>query len=193
METTPNKTTNTSSASNNQRGGFRSGGRPGGDRGSTGRRPGGRGPSRFTKERVKPEYDQKMIGIRRVARVVAGGRRFNFSVTLVAGDRKGKVGVGLGKAGDTSLAIAKAFNDAKKNMVKLSLTKTSSLRHEVDAKYGSSVVILKPAKGRGIIAGSAVRTILDLAGVKDVNAKILSRSKNKLNIARATINALKSL
>ncbi|MEI6494674.1 MAG: 30S ribosomal protein S5, partial [bacterium] len=173
METTPKNTTNTAPAGNNQRGGFRGGNRPGGDRGPAGRRPGGRGPSRFSKERVKPEYDQKMISIRRVARVVAGGRRFSFSVTLIAGDRKGKVGVGLGKAGDTSLAIAKAFNDAKKNMVRLSLTKTSSIAHELDAKYGSSVVILKPAKGRGIIAGSAVRTILELAGVKDVNAKIL--------------------
>jgi small subunit ribosomal protein S5 len=160
---------------------------------NTGRRHASRSSSRFSKDRVKPEYDQKMINIRRVARVVAGGRRFSFSVALVAGDRKGKVGVGLGKAGDTSLAITKAFNNAKKNMIKLSLDKGSSIRHEVSAKYGSSVVILKPAKGRGIVAGSAVRTILDLAGVKDVNAKILSRSKNKLNIARATINALKQL
>jgi small subunit ribosomal protein S5 len=134
-----------------------------------------------------------MVDIRRVARVMAGGRRFNFSVTLVAGDRKGRVGVGIGKAADTTLAIDKAMNNAKRNMIKVPLSKDNSINHEVSAKYGSSMIIIKPAKGRGLVAGSAVRNVLDLAGIHDVNAKVLSRSKNKLNIARAAIIALKQL
>ncbi len=143
--------------------------------------------------RVKPEFDQKIIDIRRVARVVTGGRRFSFSVAIVAGDRKGKVGVGLGKAGDTSIAIEKAFNSARKNMVAIGLTSTNSIPHEVSAKYSSSCVTLMPARDRGMIAGSSVRIVLELAGVKDVGGKVRSGSKNKLNIARATIAALQML
>jgi small subunit ribosomal protein S5 len=145
------------------------------------------------KERVKPEFDQKIINIRRVTRVVAGGRRFSFSVALVAGNRKGQVGVGLGKAGDTSLAIEKAFRDAKRHMLKVKMTKTRSIPHEVGAKYSSSVLTVMPAPGRGLIAGSSVRDVLELAGITDITAKILSRSKNKLNNARAAIKALNTL
>lgn len=144
-------------------------------------------------EREKPEFDHKVINVRRVARVVAGGRRFSFSVVVVAGDRKGRVGVGIGKAGDTSLAIDKAMNQAKKNMIKVPLTENKSIPHEVTAKCESARLSIKPASGRGLIAGSSVRVVLNLAGVKDVNAKIVSRSKDKLNIARATIKALSSL
>lgn len=147
-----------------------------------------RTPRRESK--VKPEFDQKIISIRRVARVVTGGRRFSFSVALVAGDRKGKVGLGLGKAGDTSIAIEKALRDAKKNAVTAKLTKTGSIAHTVDAKYSASRVVLMPAPERGMIAGSSVRTVLELAGVKDVGAKIRSGSKNKINNARAAILAL---
>lgn len=143
--------------------------------------------------RVKPEFDQKIINIRRVARVVTGGRRFSFSVAIVAGNRKGMVGVGLGKAGDTSLAIEKAFSSARKNMVVVNLTKTMSIPHEVSAKYSSSQITLMPARDRGMIAGSSARNVLELAGVKDVGAKVRSGSKNKLNIARATIEALSQL
>jgi small subunit ribosomal protein S5 len=124
---------------------------------------------------------------------MAGGRRFSFSVVLVAGDKKGRVGVGIGKAGDTALAIDKAMNDAKKRMITVPRTDIFSIRHEVEAKYGSSSIILKPARGKGLVAGSSVRTVLELAGVKDVSAKILSRSKNKLNNARVTVVALKRL
>jgi len=152
-----------------------------------GRRPMGR---RFT-EREKPEFDQKVINVRRVARVMAGGRRFSFSVVVVAGDRNGRVGVGIGKAGDTSQAITKAYNQAKKEMIKVSLTDNKSLAHEVESKFKSAKINLRPAPGRGLIAGSSVRVVLNLAGIKDVNAKIVSRSKDKLNIARATIKALK--
>lgn len=143
--------------------------------------------------RVKPEFDQKIISIRRVARVVTGGRRFSFSVAIVAGNRKGSIGVGLGKAGDTSLAIEKAFNSAKKNMVTAHLTKEMSIPHEVTAKFSSSVVTIMPARDRGMIAGSSARIVLELAGVKDVGAKVRSGSKNKLNIAKATIAALSKL
>lgn len=164
---------------------FNRGPRPGGTRG-------GRGP-RFNTERVKPEFDQKTINVRRVARVVSGGRRFSFSVALVAGDRNGRVGVGIGKAGDTALAVDKAMNRAKKAMIKVSLTDKKSIAHPVTAKFKSAEVTLRPAPGRGLVAGSSVRVVLSLAGIHDVNAKIISRSKDKLNIARATIAALAKL
>ena len=148
-------------------------------------------PRRDAKPRS--EFDNKLLEIRRVARVIAGGRRFSFSTSVVAGDRKGKVGVGIGKASDTPIAIDKALRDAKKNMVKINLTKTSSIAHEALAKYGSSVVSIRPAPGKGIIAGSAVRAVLEIAGITAVSAKILSRSKNKINNSRAAIKALSQL
>ncbi len=151
-------------------------------RGGLGRRP----------PREKPEFDHKVINVRRVARVMAGGRRFSFSVVAVAGDRKGRVGVGIGKAGDTSAAIEKALARAKKDMIKVSLTDNKSIANETMAKFKSAKIVLRPAFGRGLVAGSSVRVVLNMAGVKDVNAKILSRSKDKLNIARATIKALES-
>ena len=154
---------------------------------------GGRRPQRETKERVKPEFDTKIIAIRRVTRVASGGRRFTFSVAVVSGDRKGKVGVGLGKAGDTSLAIDKATRDAKKHMIKVTLSPAMVIPHMVEAKYSSARVMIMPAKGRGVVAGSAVRNVIEVAGIKDVCAKLLSGSKNKLNIARATVTALKKL
>ncbi len=144
-------------------------------------------------ERPRAEFEQKIIALRRVTRVVAGGRRFSFSVALVAGDKKGRVGVGLGKAGDTSLAIDKALRDAKKHMIRIPITKTNSIPHEVYAKYSSGRIIIKPAPGRGVVAGSAARSILELAGIKDVMAKIVSPSKNQLNVAQAALKALKSL
>jgi small subunit ribosomal protein S5 len=139
--------------------------------------------------RPKPEFEQKILDIRRVTRVVAGGRRFSFSVALVAGDKKGSVGLGLGKAGDTSLAINKALRNAKKNMVKLKLTKNMSIPFEVKAKFSSAKVMLMPNKGRGIVAGSVIRDIAKLAGVRDITGKILSSSKNKLNNAKAVMEA----
>ncbi|MFA6585845.1 MAG: 30S ribosomal protein S5 [Candidatus Paceibacterota bacterium] len=143
--------------------------------------------------RPKPEFDQKILSIRRVTRVVAGGRRFSFSVALVAGDKKGSIGLGLGKAGDTSLAINKAVRNAKKNMVRLKLTKTMSIPHEVSAKFSSSSVMLMPNKGRGLVAGTVLRDITKLAGMKDITGKILSGSKNKLNNAKAVMAALSQI
>lgn len=155
------------------------------------RRGGGRRNSSFP--RAKPEFDQKILNIRRVTRVVAGGRRFSFSVALVAGDRKGAVGLGLGKAGDTALAINKAVRNAKKNMIKLNLTKEMSIPYELYAKFSSSEIKLMPNKGRGLVAGSVIRDIVKLAGVKDVTGKIVSDSKNKLNNAKAVMGALSSI
>lgn len=144
-------------------------------------------------ERSRPEFDQKIISIRRVTRVMAGGRRFSFSVSMVLGDKKGKVGVGVGKAGDTQLAIEKAMRDAKKNMITVPLNSEQQIPHDVEAKYASSEVMIMPSPGRGLVAGSSVRTVLELAGIKDVTAKIFSRSKNKLNNARAAVEALRKL
>jgi small subunit ribosomal protein S5 len=134
-----------------------------------------------------------MVNIRRVARVVAGGRRFSFSAAIIIGNKKGKVGVGLGKAGDTTLAIDKATRNAKKNMITIVLTKDNSIAHAIEAKYNASRVWISPAPGRGLVAGSSMRPVLELAGVTNVVAKVRSGSKNGLNNARATIEALKSL
>ncbi|MBI2065827.1 MAG: 30S ribosomal protein S5 [Candidatus Zambryskibacteria bacterium] len=152
----------------------------------------GRRPSRRD-TRTKPEFDQKIVSLRRVTRVMAGGRRFNFSVALVAGNRKGMVGVGQGKASDTPLAIEKAFRDARKHMITVNTTKGMSIPHAVEAKFSASRVKIMPARGKGILAGSSVRTVLELAGLREVGAKLLSRSKNSANNAYVTIKALKEL
>lgn len=144
-------------------------------------------------ERARSEFEQKIIGIRRVTRVMAGGRRFSFSVSMVIGDKKGRVGVGVGKAGDTQLAIEKAARDARKHLMTVPMNADHHIPHDVSAKFASSEVMILPAPGRGLVAGSSVRTVLELAGVRDVTAKLLSRSKNKLNNARATIKALGTL
>ncbi len=164
--------------------------RGGGNREKNARRP-RRGARR--EERVRSEFDNKIIDIRRVARVVAGGRRFSFSVAVAIGNRKGKVGVGIGKAGDTQLAIEKATRDARRHLFEVPLNKHQHIPHDVQVKLGASQIMIMPAPGRGLVAGSSVRTMLELAGVKDVTAKILSRSKNKLNNARATVAALRKL
>lgn len=142
--------------------------------------------------REKPEFDQKLLNLARVTRVVKGGRRFRFRATLVIGDRRGKVGVGVAKGSDVSDAIKKAYNDAKKNMIFVQLA-GGTLSHDVSAKLGSAKVLLKPASlGRGVIAGGAVRAVVDLLGVKDIVSKSLGAS-NPLNVARVTIKALQML
>jgi len=155
--------------------------------GSRDRRDGG------FREREKPEFEQKAISIRRVTRVMAGGRRFSFSVAMIIGNKKGSIGVGLGKASDTALAMQKAFRDAKKNMITVPITKDGSIVHHVEAKFCSSRVALMPNYGRGTVAGSSVRMLTEMAGLKDVTAKVFSGSKNMLNNAQATILALKKL
>lgn len=139
------------------------------------------------------DVDQKILDIRRVTRVVAGGRRMSFAVSMIIGDKTGIVGVGVGKGNDTALAIAKALKDAKKNAIKIKRTDKHSISHEVEAKYCSSSVMMFPNRGKGLVAGAAIRDILRIAGVRDVTGKVLSGSKNKLNTARATIKALQAI
>ncbi len=158
--------------------------------GAGGRGAGGRPRDRAPRERS--EFEQATIDVRRVARVMAGGRRFSFSVTVVIGDKKGRVGVGLGKGADTALAIDKAVRDAKKHLITVKRTSGNSIAHDVSIKNSSSIVTIVPSPGRGVVAGSAMRIVLEYAGVTDVVAKILTRTKNKLTIARATVAALSS-
>lgn len=153
----------------------------------------GRAPRGEVRERVKPEFDSKIIDIRRVTRVATGGRRYSFSVAVVAGDRKGRVGVGLGKAGDTALAVDKATREAKKNLIRVNLSPKMTIPHAVEGKYSSARIKIFPARGSGVVAGSSARSIIELAGIKDVCAKYMSGSKNRLNNAKATIEALKKV
>ena len=142
------------------------------------------------KKREKPEFDQKVIDIARVTRVVKGGKRFSFRTVVVIGDRKGKVGVGVSKGPDMKASTEKSYANAKKNMIKLSFT-GNTIPYRVDQKLGSSKILLKPAaKGNGVVAGGAVRTVVSLAGISDISGKMLG-AKSKLNNARATIEALK--
>ncbi|MDE2213279.1 MAG: 30S ribosomal protein S5 [Patescibacteria group bacterium] len=164
-----------------------------GERRRGGRERRGRRSPSARPPRARSEFDQRIINIRRVARVVSGGRRFSFSVAIIIGNKKGKVGVGVGKAGDTSLAIDKAVRSAKKSLITLPLTSNSSIPHEVSAKFCASRVSIMPVKGRGLVAGSSIRSVLELAGITDVIAKLHSGSKNGLNNARSAIEALKTL
>lgn len=161
---------------------------------STAPRRESRGPRRVPggktlADRVK-DVDQKILEIRRVTRVVAGGRRMSFAVSMLIGDKNGVVGLGTGKGNDTALAIAKALKDAKKHAIKIKRTDTQSLPFDVSAKYSASRVMFFPNNGKGNVTGAALRDIAVLAGLKDVSGKVLSGSKNKLNTARAAMKAL---
>lgn len=150
--------------------------------------------SGFIRVREKSEFEQGVLDVRRTARVVAGGRRFSFRATVVVGNRNGKVGLGVGKGADVSSAIEKGVHQAKKNIIMVSLTDKHSILYEVRSKVSASRILLKPAReGKGLIAGGPVRLIADLAGIKNLTSKILGRTTNKLNNARATIEALKKL
>jgi len=144
----------------------------------------------------KSEFEESLLDIARVTRVVAGGKRLSFRATLVIGSRskdKHEVGVGICKGKDVAQAIQKASNKAKKNLITVPVV-NETIPHEVKAKYKASRVIIKPAKkGKGIRAGGAVRTVLKLANIANANAKILSSSSNAINNARATIIALSKL
>lgn len=141
----------------------------------------------------KDEFDSKLLDLARVSRMSAGGRRMRFRAVVVAGNRAGKVGVGVAKGVDTAQAIEKATRAAKKNLVLVPI-KNNTIPHEVFAKVGPSKILLKPQQtGRGLVAGGTVRVICGMAGIKNVSSKIVSRSVNKLNNARATLAALKKL
>ncbi|MNI53627.1 30S ribosomal protein S5 [compost metagenome] len=141
---------------------------------------------------TKQELKEKVVHVSRVAKVVKGGRTFRFSVLVVVGDENGSVGVGSGKASEVPDAIRKATEDAKKNLVKVSLV-NGTIPHEYEANFGASKVIIKPAvEGTGVIAGGAVRPVLELAGIKNVTAKTLG-SRNSRNVVYAIVKALKAM
>ncbi len=141
---------------------------------------------------VEKEFDERVVDITRVAKVVKGGRKFHFRVTIVAGDNNGRVGIGTGKAGAVPDAIGKATKQALSDMRKIALAGTT-IPHEVTGKVGGAVVLLKPAsRGTGVIAGGGVRAVVEAAGVRDILTKSLG-SANILNVVKATMNALDQL
>ena len=142
-------------------------------------------------DKPKSDLEDKVISINRVTKVVKGGRQFRFAATVVVGNRKGKVGIGLGKAKEMPDAVKKATQQASKNLINVELIDNRTISHEIIVKEGAVRVMLKPAKeGTGVKAGGPVRDVLELAGVKDVLSKSLG-SSTKVNMARATLNALK--
>ncbi len=175
----PNNNQSNNNRSNNNR---QNSGRP-----NNNNRSGNRG---FNQE--APEFDERIIALDRVTRVVKGGRRFRFRATAVVGDGKGRVGVGVGKGTDAPTSIVKAVSRAKKDMITFNLKETT-IPHEIQVTFGGATVFLKPARpGTGVIAGGAVRAVLEAAGVKDVLTKALG-SANKINNSYATVEALSKL
>lgn len=148
---------------------------------------------KLSKEEKREEFESKLLDLARVTRVSAGGRRFRFRAVVVIGNKAGQVGLGVAKGTDVAQAIEKATRVSKKNIINVPIVE-DSIPHEVSAKLGPAKVLLRPQKkGRGLVAGGTVRVICNLAGIKNVSSKILSRTGNKLNNARATIEALKKL
>lgn len=146
------------------------------------------------RRREQTDMEHRLIDLRRVARVVAGGRRFSFRATVVAGDKKGRVGLGIGKGADTAAAIAKALLKAKKTMIRVPLTPQGGIGRMVEAKFGPSRVRIKPVRqGKGLLAGGPARVVFALAGIQEASAKILSHSTNRINNASAVLVALKKL
>jgi small subunit ribosomal protein S5 len=153
-----------------------------------------RRPSSDRRPAIREEFKEKVLDMRRVTRVVAGGKRFRFRCTIVLGDEKGRVAIGVAKGVDVQQAVAKAKADAKKNIIMVSLKDQRTISHEVIAKYSAAKVLIKPANpGHGLRAGGAMRFVLSFAGIKDATAKVLGRTPNKLTNAMATIEALKKL
>ncbi len=147
---------------------------------------------RFEHRREPKEFEEKVIQVRRVCKVVSGGKRLGFRVLSVIGDKKGRVGIGLARAGEVVAAIRKSMETAKKNLVHVPLI-SGTIPHQVKGRLSKSVVVMRPApSGTGVIAGGAVRTVLELAGVRDAVAKSIG-SANAVNVAKATVEGLSRL
>ena len=155
-------------------------------------RGGKRGGFRNRSEQVPEEFEQRIIDIARVTRVMAGGKRMRFRACVAIGNKKGKAAIGLAKGADVTNAVTKAVNRAKKNIIEVPIV-NDTIPHEIRQKYGAAEILFKPArKGRGIIAGGAVRIIIELSGIKNITSKILG-TNNKVNNVKCAIEALKRL
>jgi len=145
-------------------------------------------------QKITEDFETQVLEVARVARVTAGGKRLSFRATVLVGRKKSyEIGLGIGKGRDVSLAIEKATNKAKKNLIKIPVIK-NTIPHEVRAKYGAAEIILKPAaEGKGIVAGGVARTIFKLAGIPNISSKMLSRTNNPINNARAVLIAISKL
>jgi small subunit ribosomal protein S5 len=150
-------------------------------------------PTEIKQTKEKEEFESKLLDLARVVRVTAGGKHLRFRAVVVSGNGAGRIGVGVAKGLDVSQAIEKATRLSKKDLILVPIA-GGTIPHLVEAKYGPAFVLLKPRQqGRGLAAGGVVRVICTLAGIKDISSKIIGRSRNKLNNARATIEALKKL
>lgn len=144
------------------------------------------------KEKKQEEFEQKIVDVARVTRVMAGGKRMRFRACVAIGDKKGRIAIGLAKGADVTMAINKAVSNAKKEMIEVSIV-NETIPHQISHKKGAAQIILKPAsKGRGVIAGGAIRTVLELSGIKNITSKNLG-TNNKVSVAKCTIEALNLL
>jgi len=148
---------------------------------------------RFRVEKKKEEFESTLLGLARVVRITAGGRRFRFRAVIVTGDKKGRIGLGVAKGTDVAQAVEKATRKAKKNLIEVPIV-NGTISHQVEAKFGAAKILLKPQrKGRGLVAGGTVRVICTLSGIKNISSKTIGKTRNKINNAKATILALSKL
>ncbi len=148
---------------------------------------------KFNREKPKDEFESKLLDLARIAHTRAGGRKMRFRAVIIIGNREGKVGLGIAKGSDVQLAIEKATRLSRRYLIEVPIVE-GTIPHEVEAKVGAAKVLLRPQrKGRGLVAGGTVRVVCALVGIKNISSKILGRTGNKINNARATIAALKKL